>query len=120
MSEHPHQRPGLQVRRVFLSSTSVDLEPYRNRVASLVQTGFGQLPVTMNTFPLRPTGSEHTPDATAVSLDELRSSQIYILLLAWRYGHRNWWCGHEACGPPALGTFASLGVMRRGLSRHAV
>jgi tetratricopeptide (TPR) repeat protein len=87
MSDQLHQRPTLGVRRVFLSSTSVDLEPYRDRVASLVQTGFGQFPVVMNTFPLRPSGSEHTPDATEVSLNELRSSQIYILLLAWRYGH---------------------------------
>lgn len=56
-------------------------------MASLVQTGFGQFPVIMNTFPLRPSGSEQTPDATAVSLEELRASQVYILLLAWRYGH---------------------------------
>lgn len=68
--------------RVFLSSTSVDLEPYRTRVASLIETGFSQFAVTMDHFPLQP-----KQDATTVSLDHLRASQVYILLLAWRYGH---------------------------------
>lgn len=68
--------------RVFLSSTSVDLETYRDRVASLVQHGFGQFAVTMNTFPLEP-----HKDATTASLDQVRSCQVYLLLLAWRYGH---------------------------------
>lgn len=67
--------------RVFLSSTSVDLESYRTRVASLVQS-LGQFAVTMNGFPLQP-----HKDATTVSLDQLRASQVYILLLAWRYGY---------------------------------
>lgn len=67
--------------RVFLSSTSVDLEPYRERVASLVRS-LGQFAVTMNTFPLQP-----TKDATRASLDQVASCQVYLLLLGWRYGH---------------------------------
>jgi tetratricopeptide (TPR) repeat protein len=66
--------------RVFLSSTSVDLEPYRTRVASLI-AGMGQFAVTMNEMPLRP-----TLDATSLSHLELRASDLYLLLLAWRYG----------------------------------
>jgi tetratricopeptide (TPR) repeat protein len=80
--------PGAPLR-VFIGSTSVDLEPYRARIAELVRNGFGQHSVTMEAFPLRPTGDTHapTPDATSVSLEELASSQVYVLLVAWRYGH---------------------------------
>jgi hypothetical protein len=67
--------------RAFLSSTSVDLESYRTRVASQVES-LGQFAMVMNHFPLRP-----LLDATTVSLDELRTSELYILLFAWRYGH---------------------------------
>jgi tetratricopeptide (TPR) repeat protein len=66
--------------RAFLSSTSFDLAPYRARVASLVES-LGQFAVTMDRFPLRP-----DLDASTVSLDELGASDLYILLLAWRYG----------------------------------
>jgi hypothetical protein len=59
----------------------VDLEPYRSRVASLVQS-LGQFAVTMDQFPLQP-----TLDARSVSLAELSKSDLYILLLAWRYGY---------------------------------
>jgi tetratricopeptide (TPR) repeat protein len=80
--------PGAPLR-VFIGSTSVDLEPYRTRIAELVRNGFGQHSVTMEAFPLRPTGNPYapTPDATSVSLEELASSQVYVLLVAWRYGH---------------------------------
>jgi tetratricopeptide (TPR) repeat protein len=66
--------------RAFLSSTSVDLRPYRTRIASLVES-LGQFAVTMDRFPLRP-----DLDAITVSLDELHASDLYILILAWRYG----------------------------------
>lgn len=64
--------PGAPLR-VFIGSTSVDLEPYRTRIAELVRNGFGQHSVTMEAFPLRPTGNPYapTPDATSVSLEEL-------------------------------------------------
>jgi len=80
--------PGVPLR-VFIGCTSWDLGPYRNRIAELVSHGFGQYSVTMEVFPLRPTGDPHapTPDATSVSLEELETSQVYILLVAWRYGH---------------------------------
>src|SRR5262249_10426516 len=67
--------------RVFLSSTSVDLEPDRTRVADLV-AHLGHFAVEMGRFALRP----HL-DATALSLEELASSDLYLLLVAWRYGY---------------------------------
>jgi tetratricopeptide (TPR) repeat protein len=77
----PHAPTSGRTRRVFLSSTSVDLSSYRERVASLVQS-LGQFAVTMDAFSLRP-----ELDATGISLSELRSSELYLLLLAWRYGY---------------------------------
>ena len=74
-------RQGGGALQVFLSSTSVDLEPYRTRTASVMRS-MGQFAVTMDKFPLRP-----ELDATGVSLLELGKCDIYILLLAWRYGH---------------------------------
>src|SRR5579884_796780 len=66
--------------RVFLSSTSVDLERDRARVADLVGH-LGHFAVVMDRFALRP-----DLDATEVALDELRGCQLYIVLVAWRYG----------------------------------
>jgi hypothetical protein len=67
---------GQATLRVFISSTVVDLEPYRARVTSLVRR-LGQFAVVMDDFPLRP-----THDATSASLTELRASDVYLLLLA--------------------------------------
>ena len=70
-------------RRVFLGSSSVDLHRWRSRIDQLLPY-LGQFSVVMDRFAQRPLGTE---DATSVSLDELRSCQVYILLLGWRYGH---------------------------------
>lgn len=72
---------GQATLRIFLSSTSVDLGPLRTWVAELVRH-LGQFAVVMDEFPLRP-----TLDANEASLEQLRSCDAYVLLLAWRYGH---------------------------------
>src|SRR5262249_37060020 len=66
--------------RIFLSSTSFDLEPDRAAAAQLVEQ-LEHFAVEMDRFVLRP----HL-DATALSLEELASSDIYLLLVVWRYG----------------------------------
>jgi len=65
--------------RIFLSSTSVDLKAYRAAVRRVIET-FDEHPVVMDDF------GAHDGDATSVSLEKLRSCDLYVLLLAWRYG----------------------------------
>jgi tetratricopeptide (TPR) repeat protein len=67
-------------RRVFLSSTYLDLAAYR----TLLHQNLGrmyQLPVDMADF-----GAGGT-DATTVSKAEVAASDVFVLVVAWRYGY---------------------------------
>ncbi len=71
--------PPRSMLRIFLSSTSVDLHAHRRAVRRLIAK-FDEHPVVMEDF------GAQDGDATQVSLAELASADVYILLLAWRYG----------------------------------
>ena len=65
--------------RIFLSCTSVDLRRHRHAARRLIEK-FDEHPVVMEDF------GAQDGDATQVSLNELASAEVYILLLGWRYG----------------------------------
>jgi tetratricopeptide (TPR) repeat protein len=67
------------IRRVFISSTVQDLQAFREKVRSAIAY-LGQFAVDMADFGARDDDAKH------VSLDELRKSDIYIGIIAWRYG----------------------------------
>src|SRR5690242_16606293 len=65
--------------RIFLSCTSVDLRRHRHAARRLIEK-FDEHPVVMEDF------GAQDGDVTQVSLVELASAEVYILLLGWRYG----------------------------------
>ncbi|HEY7340867.1 MAG TPA: tetratricopeptide repeat protein [Ktedonobacterales bacterium] len=65
--------------RIFVGCTSVDLHAHRDAVRREIEA-FDEHPVVMGDFGAR------DGDATTVSLERVRSCDVYILLLAWRYG----------------------------------
>jgi tetratricopeptide (TPR) repeat protein len=67
-------------RRVFISSTSVDLRAHRERVRDTLLS-LGLFPLGMESF-----GAQGTGDATSVSVDQLTSCDVYLGIYAWRYG----------------------------------
>jgi tetratricopeptide (TPR) repeat protein len=67
-------------RRVFISSTSLDLRAHRERVRDILLS-LGLFPVGMEHF-----GAQGTGDATSVSVDQLAGSDVYLGIYAWRYG----------------------------------
>jgi tetratricopeptide (TPR) repeat protein len=67
-------------RRVFISSTSLDLRAYRERVRDTLLS-LGLFPVGMEHF-----GAQGTGDANSVSVEQLASSDVYLGVYAWRYG----------------------------------
>jgi tetratricopeptide (TPR) repeat protein len=67
-------------RRVFISSTSLDLRAHRERVRDILLS-LGLFPVGMEHF-----GAQGTGDAASVSVDQLASSDVYLGIYAWRYG----------------------------------
>jgi tetratricopeptide (TPR) repeat protein len=82
-AETASQRPGRRhpaIRRVFISSTSVDLLAHRERIRDTL--------LRLNLFPvgMEHWGAQGSGDATSVSLDKLHESDIYLGLVAWRYG----------------------------------
>jgi energy-coupling factor transporter ATP-binding protein EcfA2 len=64
---------------VFISSTSKDLIPYREKVI-LTLLAIGLFPVAMEQF------GANSNDAVTVSLDKLAESDVYLGIIAWRYG----------------------------------
>lgn len=68
-------------RRVFISSTAVDLRPYRERVRDTLLS-LGLFPVGMEQF-----GAQGMGDATSVSTEMVASADAYIGIIAWRYGY---------------------------------
>ncbi|MGO8951530.1 MAG: tetratricopeptide repeat protein [Ktedonobacterales bacterium] len=67
-------------RRVFISSTSVDLRAHRERVSNTLLS-LGLFPVGMEHF-----GAQGTGDASSVSTDQVAGSDVYLGIYAWRYG----------------------------------
>jgi tetratricopeptide (TPR) repeat protein len=65
--------------RIFVGCTSVDLKRHRHAARRLIEK-FDEHAVVMEDF------GAQDGDATQVSLAELASADVYILLLAWRYG----------------------------------
>src|SRR6185312_4059315 len=71
--------PSRSMLRIFVGCTSRDLEKHRDAVRREIDA-FDEHPVVMGDF------SARDGDAVDVSLERLRSCNVYILLLAWRYG----------------------------------
>jgi tetratricopeptide (TPR) repeat protein len=69
------------IRRVFISSTSVDLHAHRERVRDVLLS-LGLFPVGMEQF-----GAQGTGDASSVSADKVAGCDVYLGIIAWRYGH---------------------------------
>src|SRR5690348_203116 len=65
--------------RIFVGCTSVDLKAHRHAARRLIEK-FDEHAVVMEDF------GAQDGDATQVSLAEVASADVYILLLAWRYG----------------------------------
>src|SRR5262245_51582746 len=75
----PGAAPGM-TRRVFLSSTSLDLREHRARVHDDLER-LNQFAVDMAQV------GAGGADATTVSLTELGTAEFVVLIVAWRYGH---------------------------------
>ena len=71
--------PSRSMLRIFVGCTSVDLHAHRDAVRREIDA-FDEHPVVMGDFGAR------DGNATEVSLERVRSCDVYILLLAWRYG----------------------------------
>jgi hypothetical protein len=77
----PHGgRPNRARRAVFISSTSVDLAEHR-RVVIDTLLRLGLHPLAMEHM-----GSQPEGDATSVSYDYLAQADLYLGIVAWRYG----------------------------------
>ncbi len=72
-------RQGVTSKRVFISSTSLDLGAHRQRVHDDLERMY-QVPVDMAQF------GAGGADATTVSYTELATAEIVVLIVAWRYG----------------------------------
>ncbi len=73
-----HQLPG--VHRIFVSSTRIDLIAHRAEVRAALER-LGQFAVTMEQF------GAQDGDASTVSLEKVQSSEVYLGIIAWRYGY---------------------------------
>src|SRR5215472_5571327 len=67
------------IRRIFLSSTFVDLHAHRQAVHDIIER-MGQFTIGMERF------GAQDGDAQTVSLDQLAAADLYIGIIAWRYG----------------------------------
>jgi Domain of unknown function (DUF4062) len=77
----PNQ-PALQgMYRIFLSSTRIDLLAHRTQVHEVLER-LEQFAVDMAQF-----GAQGSGDAVTVSLEKVRSAQVYLGIIAWRYGY---------------------------------
>ena len=74
----PIPRP---LRRIFVSSTSIDLHAHRHLVIETLSS-MDQSAIAMEFFGARGAG-----DAQAVSRDEVDIADAFILIVAWRYGY---------------------------------
>jgi hypothetical protein len=79
-SSDAQERPSFPRYRVFISSTSQDLKEYRKEVRETL--------LRLNLFPIDMAyfGAQDG-DATRVSLKEVNSADLYLGIVAWRYGY---------------------------------
>ncbi len=77
---HLREQRHHMTRRVFISSTSLDLRAHRERVRDTL-LNLGLFPVGMEHF-----GAQGTGDANTVSVEQLAGSDVYLGVYAWRYG----------------------------------
>src|SRR6516164_4817340 len=68
------------IRRIFLSSTFVDLQAHRAAVRDIIGR-LGQFALAMEQFGAR------EDDAQTVSTDLVAGCDLYIGVIAWRYGY---------------------------------
>src|SRR5262249_16397275 len=68
-------------RRVFISSTAVDLRAHRARVRDVLLS-LGLFPPGIENF-----GAQGTGDATSVSTEKVAGCDIYLGIIGWRYGY---------------------------------
>jgi hypothetical protein len=73
-------RRGPMMLRVFVSSTSVDLTTHRAAVRQAIER-LDQHPVVMEDFGAR------DGDATRISTEAVAEADVFVLLVAWRYGY---------------------------------
>lgn len=98
--EHPPESPGsLPVLRIFLSSTAIDLQEHRRKVADAVLR-LGELPVAMETFGARPA------EPVAVCQAHARDCDALVVVVAHRYG----WQPTEAQGGDGTKSITRLEV----------
>jgi tetratricopeptide (TPR) repeat protein/Mrp family chromosome partitioning ATPase len=70
-----------RARRVFISSTSIDLVAHRQQVHDILER-LGQFAVDMAQF-----GAQSSGDAISISTDKVASAEVYLGIVAWRYGY---------------------------------
>ena len=67
-------------RRVFISSTFVDLHLHRQKLREQLEK-MGQFPVVMETF-----GAQGDGEPATVAREKVASADVFIGVVAWRYG----------------------------------
>jgi tetratricopeptide (TPR) repeat protein len=72
--------PRSAIRRIFLSATFVDLQTHRAAVHDIIER-MGQFTIGMEQF------GAQDGDAQSVSLDQLATADLYVGIVAWRYGY---------------------------------
>src|SRR6516165_10439528 len=76
----PASPPRSAIRRIFLSSTFVDLRAHRVAVHDIIER-MGQFTIGMERF------GAQDGDAQSVSLEQLAAADLYLGVIAWRYGY---------------------------------
>jgi hypothetical protein len=68
-----------RTRRAFVSSTSIDLRPYREKVRQAL-LHLDLFPIMMEEF------GANSEEPTTVAISRLRGADVYVGIIAWRYG----------------------------------
>jgi tetratricopeptide (TPR) repeat protein len=76
----PHARPISRPKRIFISSTDIDLHAHHTALLEAIAR-LDQQAIDMRFF-----GAQAERTATTASLDYVDQADIVILLIAWRYG----------------------------------
>ena len=75
----PSSVPRSAIRRIFLSPTFVDLQAHRVAVHDMIER-MGHFTIGMERF------GAQDGDAQSVSLEQLAAADLYLGVIAWRYG----------------------------------
>lgn len=76
----PPTRSATTTRRVFISSTFIDLRLHRQKLREELEK-MGQFPVVMETF-----GAQGDGEPATVAREKVASADVFIGVVAWRYG----------------------------------